>query len=219
MKGMKLPSPAMVVALIALLLAVGGTAYAGAKLGKNSVGSKQLKKDAVTSPKVKDGSLTAGDFDPGSLPEGPRGARGERGLPGPEGPQGDAGPAGRSALTPLKIGETIRGAVAIDDQAREPIESFGTQISFPIPLSISTDAYYVDGVTPNETCTGAVDNPTAPPGTLCVYPSSASENINGYGFIGVGNPVLGVGFSLTTTNDTGDVYFYGTWAVTNGEVS
>lgn len=52
------PSPAMVVACIALCIAFTGTAFA-AGLGKNSVGSKQLKKNAVTSAKIKRSAVTS----------------------------------------------------------------------------------------------------------------------------------------------------------------
>lgn len=51
------PSPAMVVALIALVLALTGTAWAA--LGKNSVGTKQLKANAVTTAKIKKEAVTA----------------------------------------------------------------------------------------------------------------------------------------------------------------
>lgn len=51
------PSPAMVVALIALACALTGTAWAA--LGKNSVGSKQLKNGAVTAAKIKKEAVTA----------------------------------------------------------------------------------------------------------------------------------------------------------------
>ena len=55
------PSPAMVVACLALGLALGGTSYAAIKLPKNSVGAKQLKKNAVTSPKIKANAVTGAD--------------------------------------------------------------------------------------------------------------------------------------------------------------
>lgn len=67
----------LVVSLLALVLAVGTTAYA-AGLARNSVGTPQLKKNAVTTPKIKknavtgakvrNGSLRAGDLAPGLLP-------------------------------------------------------------------------------------------------------------------------------------------------------
>jgi hypothetical protein len=53
------PSPAMVVACIALAVALGGTSYAAINLPKNSVGTKQLKKNAVTGPKVKANAITS----------------------------------------------------------------------------------------------------------------------------------------------------------------
>jgi hypothetical protein len=46
------PSPALVVAALALLVALSGTAYAATTLPKNSVGTTQLKNGAVTLPKI-----------------------------------------------------------------------------------------------------------------------------------------------------------------------
>jgi hypothetical protein len=50
------PSPALVISVIALICALTGTAWAA--LGKNSVGSKQLKKNAVTAAKIKKNAVT-----------------------------------------------------------------------------------------------------------------------------------------------------------------
>lgn len=63
-----LPSPAMAVACLALLVSLGGTGYAVTVLPKNSVGTAQLKNDAVIGAKVKDGSLRSADFATGQLP-------------------------------------------------------------------------------------------------------------------------------------------------------
>ena len=53
------PSAALVVSVIALIVALGGTAYAGGLVpGKNTVGTKQLKKNAVTTSKIKNGQVT-----------------------------------------------------------------------------------------------------------------------------------------------------------------
>jgi hypothetical protein len=52
------PSPAMVVACIALTVALAGTSYAAIRLPANSVGTVQLKRAAVTGAKVKKNSLT-----------------------------------------------------------------------------------------------------------------------------------------------------------------
>jgi hypothetical protein len=92
------PSPAMIVAMIALFVALSGASYAA--LARNSVGPKQLKRSAVTPPKIKkkavtrakirpnainssrvqNGSLRAVDFGAGQLPAGPAGATGPAGT-------------------------------------------------------------------------------------------------------------------------------------------
>jgi len=62
-----------------------GNAATKLVLGKNSVGTAQLKKNAVTSAKVRNGSLLAADFKSGQLPAGPQGAKGDKGDPGAPG--------------------------------------------------------------------------------------------------------------------------------------
>jgi hypothetical protein len=52
------PSPALVIAIIALAMATIGTAMAATNLAKNSVGSKQLKKNAVVTNKIKKEAVT-----------------------------------------------------------------------------------------------------------------------------------------------------------------
>jgi hypothetical protein len=56
---LRLPSPAMVVALVALLVALGGTGYAAFSVPSNSVGTKQLKNGAVATSKIKNRAVTA----------------------------------------------------------------------------------------------------------------------------------------------------------------
>lgn len=92
------PSPALVIASIALFLALGGTGYAALKLPANSVGAKQIKANAVTSSKVKDHSLNAEDFKSGQLPAGAQGGAGSTGPQGPQGLKGDKGDPGDRGL-------------------------------------------------------------------------------------------------------------------------
>ena len=56
------PTPAMVVAVIALFVALGGTGYAALNLPPHSVGKKQLKRNAVTTAKVDNNTLRLKDF-------------------------------------------------------------------------------------------------------------------------------------------------------------
>ena len=97
------PSPAMIVACLALLVALGGTSVAAvSQLARNSVGTPQLRTGAVTNPKLRNNavnsakvanrSLLRSDFAPGQLPAGPVGPQGPA---GPAGAAGAAGPGGR----------------------------------------------------------------------------------------------------------------------------
>jgi hypothetical protein len=84
----------MCVALLALLLALGGTSYAVLALPKNSVGTTQLKNGAVTAKKVHAHTLLAKDFKNGQLPAGAQGPQGPKGDQGPKGEQGQKGDQG-----------------------------------------------------------------------------------------------------------------------------
>ena len=83
------PSPALVIACLALAVALSGGAYAvSTALPRNSVGSAQLKANAVNSAKVQNRSLRAVDFGIGQIPKGPQGPAG---AAGPQGPPGTSG--------------------------------------------------------------------------------------------------------------------------------
>ena len=111
------PSPAMVVASVALLVALGGTSVAAVnQLAANSVGTSQLKSNAVTTPKIKNSAVNAsklasnavatakiasnavtnakianGTIQPADLSAAAK-TSGPAGPPGAQGPTGPAGP-------------------------------------------------------------------------------------------------------------------------------
>ena len=62
MRHLRIPSPALCVALLSLFVALGGTTWAAMSLPANSVGTPQLKANAVTGGKVKNHSLTGADI-------------------------------------------------------------------------------------------------------------------------------------------------------------
>ena len=74
------PSAALLIGCLALFLALGGAAYAGTKLAKNSVGTNQLKNksinanklkaNAITTAKIKNGAVTGAKINAGSTPFG-----------------------------------------------------------------------------------------------------------------------------------------------------
>ncbi len=61
------PSPALVVAIVALVAALGGTSYAAFTLPKGSVGTKQLKNKAVTNAKLGPNSVGTGKIRNGAV--------------------------------------------------------------------------------------------------------------------------------------------------------
>ena len=75
------PSPALLIACLALAVSLTGGAYAvSTALPRNSVGPAQLKANAVNSAKVQNRSLRAADFAIGQIPKGPQGPPGTSGV-------------------------------------------------------------------------------------------------------------------------------------------
>lgn len=112
-RSIRRPSPAMVVACIALLVALGGTGYATVlNVPKNSVGTPELKRNAVTAAKINpnavrtghvlDGSLLVADFKAGQIPQGPKGDKGEK---------GDTGSTGLSGVEIVQVLGAIQSSV------------------------------------------------------------------------------------------------------------
>ena len=102
------PSPALVVACLALAVSSSGVGYAATVLPRASVGAAQLKKDAVTSIKVKNRSLLAVDFKRGQLPAGAPGAKGDKGDKGVNGDKGDKGDKGDTGAPGLSEVEIVK---------------------------------------------------------------------------------------------------------------
>lgn len=85
-KGLKLPSPAMGVATVALLLSTTGGAVAATIISSSS----QIKNGAVTGADIKNGTIKSADIATGTR----KALRGKDGAPGATGPTGPAGAAG-----------------------------------------------------------------------------------------------------------------------------
>lgn len=106
-------SYANVVATLALIVALGGTATAaivitGANVKDNSLTGKDVRDKSLTSVDIRDRTLRLRDFAPAELPDPAKPNRGERGERGEAGPQGPNGPQGagvsvraRSAEAPI----------------------------------------------------------------------------------------------------------------------
>jgi hypothetical protein len=101
-------SPATVIALLALFVALGGTAGAAAVL--------------VTSAQIKNGTIQLADIS-GKAQRALRGKRGPQGPQGPQGPAGQQGPPGSGAAALFAIvneaGQLVRGSGATAVQRTE----------------------------------------------------------------------------------------------------
>jgi hypothetical protein len=94
----RLPSPALIVACVALVVALGGVSYAAGVLPANSVGAKQIKKRAVGLQKITPAARAALTGQKGEKgDQGPAGPAGPAGAQGTPGPKGDSGQPGASA--------------------------------------------------------------------------------------------------------------------------
>jgi hypothetical protein len=214
------PSPALVVACLALTVALGGTSYAAVTLPRSSVGTAQLKRNAVTSVKVKNRSLLAIDFKRGQLPRGARGATGATGATGTTGtagPQGVQGAKGADFTvdTTLQPGQTETGLYSVWGVGGGYM---GDAVSFRVPLSadiLAANVHFLAYNAPTASCPGVG---SAAAGHLCVYERSGGARALGNVYSPItGNSTtvskLGFGIYFDSTG-TGGAWSYGSWAVT-----
>jgi hypothetical protein len=154
--------------------------------------------------------------DPGTLGvKGDPGTLGVKGDPGIQGIKGDPGPV--TGVLPSGVSE--KGAFvarSVHAGTGDPVE---TVISFPLSLTAGLPAFYVtSGGAAVPQCTGSAANPTAAPGSLCVYESIQKNTFN----TRFRDPATTLdatttrpfGVILSTSAFSGDAYIYGTWAVT-----
>jgi hypothetical protein len=177
-----LPSPAMAVAILALVVALSGTAVAAviisspSQLGKNVVTGKKIKKNAVTSKKVKDHSLLGKDFKSGQLPAGAKGDKGDKGDPGTSVfassiPSGQTVKGVWGGRFPTPTANTYVTSPRIGFPVPAPAGLTDAQVSFPVGTTNAAPADL------DATCTGTAEAPTAPAGKVCVYVDSQSASV------------------------------------------
>ena len=104
------PTPAMLVALLALFLAAGGVGYAA-----TSIGSGQITNNSIRSADVRDGTLAPKDLSPKtrSVLRGADGVRGRTGARGLEGATGPVGPTSAAGATNV-VARTASGVSLTD---------------------------------------------------------------------------------------------------------
>ena len=142
---------ANVMSTIAVFLLLGGaTAIAAGGLGKNTVGTKQLKKNAVTAEKVKDGSLLGADFAAGQIPAGAKGATGSAGSAGAKGATGAAGATGPAGPA---TANSVTSSSVLDDTA----PGGGLKEEDLGPDSVGSSEIKTDAVNATEVADNSID--------------------------------------------------------------
>jgi hypothetical protein len=212
------PSPALIVALVALVFSVAGTATAARFI---ITSSKQIKPRVI---QASDLSKKARKALRGR--RGPQGARGPQGLQGPgglQGPKGDQGEPGPFP-DPLPSGKTIRGSWALAGPHTSTAVALGlaqAPISFGFTLPSAPSPHYRgSGAPPTADCPGSVSNPQAAPGRLCIFEAG---RIN-MGQPSICNPVtatcgttvsrFGANLEAFSNNSSANYFANGTWAAT-----
>ena len=161
-------------------------------LGGTSYAAVTLPANSVGSTQIKDGQVQKSDL--------------------------AANAQGRSALTPLKRGETIHGVIGGEGFAAQANTTGTEAVTFPIaaPVAIDGDHIDVDGLEENEDrCSGSAGNPTAPEGVVCIYIASHTdmEEIQGVGAPTHEGSRFGFGLRWIATS-AGSYSISGTWAYT-----
>ncbi|MGN6202677.1 MAG: hypothetical protein ACTHNY_09760 [Solirubrobacterales bacterium] len=197
----KLGTAGLLVAVVALIAAVAGTAFAAGGLTKKQekqvikIAKKYAGKPGAQGPK--------GDTGPAGAqgPKGDVGPNGDKGDTGSQGPEGPPGPT----ETELPVGKTMRGVWSFLGKGQP---EYWVNISFPLRLP----AGVVKGDGPTQ-CPGSASNPEAARGFYCIY--AAAENNafdNGTGFSPDNHIGLILGFS--SVEEDKSAFARGTWAAT-----
>lgn len=156
----RVPSPAMVVGLIALFFALGGVGYA--KKVVHLINGSTIKKGSIQVDRLSSRARAALKGNHG--PQGVQGLQGAQGPTGKEGAQGPAGPY--SDLLPS--GKTIKGAFYLKTTT---ISTYSFAFSLPSVPIVHVRSF---GSTASVECPGTAADPQAAPGNLCLYQSNNS---------------------------------------------
>ena len=197
------PSPAIVIALVALFFTLSGAAFAAQQYVISS--KSQINPKVLKSLKGKRGLR-------GKVgPKGPKGATGPTGATGALGATGPAGPFPDA----LASGKTIRGAFNIGGGSLTGTtvgQLANTSISFIYQFAAApTVKLVLLGTTPPAQCPGTAALPQALPGFLCIY-EEGTNNTTGLQLNGVSRSGATIYIFATATGS--NFFSYGTWAAT-----
>jgi hypothetical protein len=213
------PSPAMLIAVLALFMAMGGSALAAHHYLINS--TRQINPRVLKALKGRRGDTGRR----GPLgPVGPNGPRGPQGKEGPSGKEGKPGKTGEPGPFPktLPSGKTLSGVFQATDGIPPKLKGFAqATISFPFPLAANPKVEVIEaGGKATEHCPGSLEAPAAAAGYLCLYVWSSNGPV--VGTYNPANETPGAGrvgaVAFTEVKCEGETacngHLVGTWAVT-----
>lgn len=220
-KRLRRPTPAFVVAVLALAVALGGTSFAADPIAQISalINGKKIKKNSIPGNRLKKNTVTGREVNESKLGKVKRATQADN--------------AARLGLTPasgyqtfatrtIPKGTTVTGAFGFQTNTgggtsssmhevysfpgKAPADLSDTQVNFA-PAAGAGDA--------DATCKGTADNPTAPAGKVCLY-LTAGVGLNST-FTGEAIPLSNgsrFGFNVAATQAASGTGVYGTWAYT-----
>jgi hypothetical protein len=216
----KLGTAGFVISIVALVAALGGGAYAasGGLSGKQKKEVEKIAKKYAGKPGATGATGATGPAGAAGT-AGTTGAEGKTGQEGKQGLRGVPGETGFTAVLPE--GETETGAWSAGySQAFEAVQF---SLSYNIPLAEPAEVHYIDksgeeviegGTQPSTECLGTAAEPTAAPGSVCLYgenETNAAFNAEAF-FI---HPAA-TGATVSFVDQAGGSA-NGTWAVTAPE--
>ena len=215
----KLGTAGLIIAVVALIAALTGTALAAA--GLNSKQKKEVTKIAKKYAGKPGATGPAGPQGPAG-PAGAKGDPGAAGAPGAKGATGATGPEGPPGPTEtqLPFEETLTGVWAFSGQGIGRTEY--VPISFPLrvtpaPAEFENSTNLVEENKSTAQCPGTVSDPKAAAGEFCLYVKEI-KNANGFPNLGINTKSAdrssGVIAQFLIQTDTGEGWGNGTWAVT-----
>lgn len=233
-------SPAGLVAVVVLVFAMTGGAYAAKKYLITS--TKQISPAVLAQLKGAKGAAGSPGAQGPAGPAGPAGSqgasgsngtngeRGEKGEKGDRGEKGEKGADGQTGFTEtLPPAKTETGVWTLGiggvKLAGKPLIEAAISFSIPLPSSavledegaVFLDQEETENKSGKEGCNGTDENPTAPPGELCIY--THEEQVEEKHLVGgIGNPggmnVNGVLIHASNAKEDVAIHSFGSWAVT-----
>jgi hypothetical protein len=220
---LRLPSPATVIAAIALIVATAGVATAGRSSASSKPQATAAVTPFITGAHVLDNSLTGADINEATLSTVPAATNASHATSATTATNATSATNATNAASaataqnarglagPLASGQTLRGRWATAGH-KENSSDFvdGSSFTFQLPLTATPTTNFISPGGPSTAaCPGTVAAPSAAPGQLCVY----AQGLFGAAGLALLATRWGVYFFPSGVVAPANYELYGTWAV------